>query len=322
MDRAAAPASTAPPACILLLPPRHQLAGAAPLLERVLARGDRSQAEGGDEAQVLRAFDLLPRGLPIAALTRQYDCGDAAHHAWLRADPAHVRADLGAGRLLAVGELGLDEAEVAALLPSLKPLFGDEGCPISAGAPSRWYLMLPRDVRLPAFAPPGRALGDDIYEHLPEGDLGRRWRRLLSEAQVILHNHPLNAARAASGRPTVNSLWFWGGGSLPDHVRCHAGSVLSDDLLFAALARAAQVPRSELPPAFAGVTIGSAPLLDLRRQRDATALERDWLAPALAAARRARRPVRLDFADGLCLQYRLAHRWRFWRRTPALRPAT
>jgi hypothetical protein len=312
VDRAAAAPDS--PAYVFLLPPRQRLQGTAPALARVLARGDHAAFDTGDEAQVLRAFDVLPRGLPIAALTRQYDCADAAHHTWLRADPAHVRADLGAGRLLACGELGLDDAEVEALLQPLKPLFGDDGCPISAGAPSRWYLMLPRDARLPAFAPPGRALGDDIYEHLPEGDLGRRWRRLLSEAQVILHNHPLNAERAAAGKPTVNSLWFWGGGSLPDHVRCAATQVLSDDLLLAALARPSGVSQRELPATFSASTLAAGALIDLRRRRDAAALERDWVLPALDAARRARRPLRLDFADGLQLDYRHGHRWRFWRR--------
>src|SRR3546814_7983843 len=39
----------------------------------------------------------------------------------------------------------------------------------------------------------------------------RRWRSLLSEAQVVLHNHPWNARREQSGLPPVNSLWFWGG---------------------------------------------------------------------------------------------------------------
>jgi hypothetical protein len=322
MDRtAAASGASAPPAVTVLLPSRERLAGAAPVFERMLARGDRARSGEGDEAQVLRAFDLLPRGLPIAALTRQYDCGDAAHHAWLRADPANVRADLGAGRLLACGDLGLTGGEVEALLQPLKPLFGDDGCPISAGAPSRWYLMLPRDSRLPPFAPPGRALGDDIYEHLPAGDSGRRWRRLLSEAQVILHNHPLNAERAAAGKPTVNSLWFWGAGSLPDHVRCQAGRVYSDDLLFAALAQAAQVAAHEVPSSFAATAAEPGTLVDLRRWRSAATFERDWLLPALAQARRARQPLRLDFADGLLVDYRHAHRWRFWRRAPAPKPA-
>jgi hypothetical protein len=189
-----------------------------PVLARILARGDGTPTDAGDEAQLQRVFDILPRGLPVAALTREHDCADAGHAMWLRADPAHVRVDLGAGRMLACGELGLAREEVEALLQPLKPVFGDAGCPISAGAPSRWYVTLPRDAKLPGFVAPHRVLGDDIFAHLPEGELGRRWRGLMNEAQVILHNHPLNAQRIAQGKLPVNSLWFWGAGILPDHV--------------------------------------------------------------------------------------------------------
>src|SRR3546814_15930088 len=78
----------------------------------------------------------------------------------------------------------------------------------------------------------------------------RRWRSLLNEAQIILHNHPWNARRAAAGKPPVNSLWFWGGGMLPDSVATHQGQVASDDVLLQALASNAgmiplALPRSE-----------------------------------------------------------------------------
>ena len=40
-------------------------------------------------------------------------------------------------------------------------------------------------------------------------------RMLLNEVQVLLHQHPLNAARQTRGLPPVNSVWFWGAGRLP-----------------------------------------------------------------------------------------------------------
>ena len=49
-------------------------------------------------------FDMLPRGWPVAAVTRQRDAGDAAQAAWLRADPAYIRPDINGARLLAHGE--------------------------------------------------------------------------------------------------------------------------------------------------------------------------------------------------------------------------
>ena len=83
---------------------------------------------------------------------------------------------------------------------SLRPLFGDSGMPIDAPRPARWYLRLMREAKLPSMASPEEALGADLFDHLPEGQEGRRWRALLSEAQVALHQHPLNAQRAGGGQ--------------------------------------------------------------------------------------------------------------------------
>ncbi|MBB5208255.1 phosphoglycerate mutase [Chiayiivirga flava] len=315
---------------LLLLPERRRLGGdpsSAPTLQRLLARGDSSTVPDGAAAQMHAAFDIVPRHLSPAALSREHDARDAALNAWLRADPGHVRADMGMGRLLACGDLGLTPDEVEALLKPLRPLFGDEGFPISAPHPGRWYLMLPREVQLPAFAAPDAVLGDDLYNHLPQGEPGRRWRRLLNEAQVILHNHPVNAARAAQGRVTVNTLWFWGGGTLPGSVRSAWTTLHSGDPVLRALAGLAAMSVADLDTgdgdrADAGVVevghIDAGTMLDLRDVRDRAALERRWLAPLFAQQRRGRLDtIELLFADGLRVRYAPAHRWRFWRRPPA-----
>lgn len=289
-------------ALTLLLPARRRFAGQAPdaAFGRRLARADRlAGGEPGEQAQLLRHLDLLPRGWPMAAITRQHDAGDAHLHAWLRADPAHVRPDMTGARVLAIGELGLTPGECEALLRELRPVFGDAGFRISAPVPSRWYLALPPEARLPAFAPPEQVLGDDLSAHLPEGPEGRRWRALLTEAQVILHNHPVNAARAAAGRPTANSLCFWGFGRLPDHVRCPYARIESEDVELRALARLAGAERGDGPA-----------LADLRALRDLANLGRrvEGALSDLGAAR-----LRLDFADGVRYDLHAGQRWRFWR---------
>ncbi len=304
---------------VLLLPERVRLQGRLPeAVARALGRADTPAAGGqGGQAQLLRHFELLPRGWPVAALTRQLDAGDAALAAWVRADPAHVRPDINGARLLACGSgLGMDADDSRALLPALRPLFGDAGFPIDAPHPERWYLRLPRESRLPRFAMPEQALGADLFEQLPASDdapEGRRWRALLSEAQVVLHNHPWNASRAAAGKAPVNSLWFWGGGILPDHVSATGlAQVASDDVLVRALATAAgcRVASS------AGFALpGADALCDLRSGRDLEGLAREWLEPALAAmADGDLAELRLDFADGTGLQVERRQRWRFWRR--------
>ena len=96
--------------------------------------------EPGRRAQLLRHFVPTPKHWPIAALARQTDVGDAAGAAWLRADPVHIRPDINGARLLAYGDaLGIDVEDRDALLPALRPLFGDAGIPIDAPTPARWY---------------------------------------------------------------------------------------------------------------------------------------------------------------------------------------
>jgi len=305
-----------PGALTLLLPERGRLRGEVPgqRLAAVLAQADRQpDGQAGREAQWLRAFDVLPRRLAVAAITRQMDVGDARPGTWLRADPAWVRADMTSARMLACGELGLSADEAQALVAPLRSLFGDEGFPIDAPTPSRWYLRLPEQARLPAFSAPDAVLGDDLHTHMPAGDEGRRWRRLLNEAQVLLHNHPLNAQRLRAGKPPVNSLWFWGGGTLPDHVRCNAAALVSDDATGLALARLAGIATAAAEPAAIRQGEG-ARIIDLALLRDVAELE-PWLATAaetIAARRYA--ILRLDFADGACFAHLPRHRWRWWRR--------
>ncbi len=304
----------------LLLPARERYRGQPlpPELGRLLGRADRaSDAVAGTKAQLQRHFDVIPRHCPEAPITRQLDAHDAIHHAWLRADPAFVRADINAGRMLACGDLGLSADDCVALLAPLKPLFGEEGFPISAPVPQRWYLMLPRECKLPAFAPPEDVLGDNLEPHLPAGDIGKRWRRLLNEAQVILHNHPLNAARVARGQPPVNSLWFWGGGVLPDFVRTDYASAHGNEATLHGLAELAKLPILSAPSRYSVNLREANALIDLRALRDVAALATDWVLPASAALRGDDRLL-LDFADGASYTLVRSQRWRFWRRALAL----
>lgn len=297
-----------------LLPARARFGGQRPsrALALALGRADICTTQPGARAQLRRQFALVPEYWPLAALTRRVDAGDAEAACWLRADPAHVRASINGATLVATGDmLALDPGEAAALLVPLRPLFGDAGIPIDAPVPAHWYLRLPREARLPVFSEPGDALGEDVFEHLPDGEGGRRWRALLNEAQVLLHHHPVNAQRAAEGRLPVNSLWFWGAGVLPDQVTPRHAQVRSDDEVVRALA--AGVAAASLPARYA--TPHDDLLADLREARDLAAIERDWLQPALGdVASGALAALGLDFGDGRAFELRRGQRWRVWRR--------
>jgi hypothetical protein len=293
----------------LLLPARAQLAGSLSAeAGRALARADLAYGEAGERAQLRRHFQLVPDHWPVAALTRQLDAGDAADGHWLRADPAFLAPDMTGARLLAHGPaLGLTQVDVEALLPALKPLFGDAGVILDAADPSRWYLRLSGDAPLPDFAAPEDVVGDDLFGHLPQGDAGRRWRALFTEVQVVLHQHPWNARRVSEGKPAVNALWFWGPGRLPTSVRTQYRQVRSRDEIVRALSSLAGVPEQPHGEVDA--------LVDLRHLRALPLFCDDALAPLLAELQRGElRRVVLDFQDGARFTLEARQRRRFWRR--------
>lgn len=303
----------------LLLPAAARFAGLPlpPALAQALGRADRAQHAAGEPAQLARHLSLLPQGWPVAALTRLLDAGEdeARRGVWLRADPAHLRPDINGARLLGVGAaLGMDQADVDALLPALRPLFGDAGVRLDAPHPARWYLRLSPGTPLPMFSSPDQALGDDVFDHAPQGEAARRWRALESEAQIILHNHPHNAVRLAAGKVPVNALWFWGGGVLPDRVSGRAPMLYSDD---PAVRGAACLGKLQAMPLPAFLDVEGDALVDLRGQRDARVLVERWLLPAAAGGR----DVTFDFADGVVFALRPGQRWRLWRRPLAALPA-
>lgn len=294
----------------------------SPTLTRWLAQADLlAGAEAGDEALLREVFTWSEPGLPIAALTRQFDVGDAGVSIWLRTDPAHVRADMATARMFACGDLGLSRDETDAIERDLKPLFADAGFVFEATTPSRWYLRHVVDAdsvdmsSMPTFSAPDDALGDDLKLHLPADDSGRRWRNLLNECQILLHNHPVSAARNARGAVAINSLWFWGSGVLPSEVRSRVTNIISDDIVVAALANLAGVNVTVSESGWRGVA-SARQAIDLRTTQPST-LELQWLQPLDSALHRGEiGSIDIALRSDERLRMRSRHRWRFWRRTP------
>ncbi len=111
----------------------------------------------------------------------------------------------------------------------------------------------------------------------------------------------------------MNSLWFWGGGVLPEFVRTTYAVLHGDDILLRGLAELAKLPLQPLPTDFASLAKDGDALVDLRGARDPGSLASQCILPA-AKVLRGERVLQLDFADGACFTIRRSQRWRFWRR--------
>jgi hypothetical protein len=274
-----------------------------------LARADRLPAGGSGYLGGLGDhFSGVDATVPAAAITRQFLAGDAGGDLWLSADPAWVQPDMNGVRLLACGQMQLDMDAAQAFAEVLRPVFDEAGMQLEISTPDRWHLRLPPDTSLPDFAAPEQALGEDLAQHVPQGAQGRRWRVLLNDIQVLLHQHPLNAQRQAHGWAPINSLWLWGGGRLPT-LSSQLSGVVSDDLLLRALAARAGVSLQARTPE----TVTAAPanwLVDLQ-DLPASANATQWW-PTLQSVLN-QRAVLLHFASGERWQRKPWHRWRFWR---------
>jgi hypothetical protein len=293
------------PVVSFLLPERRRLPGAPPpWLAKAFKqlRASDPVVAPGEEAQVARYFEADAAALPTAAIQRHAEARDAGEDCWIRADPVWLRPDQGGVRLVACDSLGLSAGEADALLEAVAAALSEFGVDVGRTGTERWYMRLPTELAPPTSAWPADVLGADVLPHLPGGASGRTWSRILVEAQVTLHQHPVNAARLQSGRAPANSLWFWGGGRLA-RIRSSARRVLSREPLLCALADWSGVNVAE--PAS---PVEKGDLVDARRARDWDAVG-DALQP-LFGLRHAGTRIVLDFADGCQAVSRP------WRRLP------
>lgn len=329
-----------------LLPARESLREALgglrlPALEMLLARGrpDWSQALS-PERWLAEAF--LGEGAPLAAgaLTVLADGapdGAPGTASWMRADPVHLRLHGDAMALVPSAAFAIAREEAEALCETLGRHFAG-ALALYPLRPERWCARLEADIAVAAESPLAVA-GSDLDAQLAAGPDTRRWHALLNELQMLLHDHPVNRARAECGAPAVNSLWLWGAGALPAAARGPWQSVTAEEPVALGLARLAGMRYRPLPRSadewLARVPETGRHLLVLDALRAACALdeaevfregllelESRWFAPLLEALRDARLGmVTLRVPDGaqaLSFETVRGDLRRFWRRARAL----
>ena len=150
---------------------------------------------------------------PLAALGAGFDPGDA--HV-LRADPVALVA--GRNDVMLAGRIeDLSAVDAAAMISLLNDHFRSDGLVFHAPRPDAWFVTARRPPALTTT--PLACVRGAIFPHLPRGEDAAQWQRWSSEMQMLLHEHPVNASRAARGLPMVTGIWFADGGRLADVPR-------------------------------------------------------------------------------------------------------
>lgn len=177
-----------------------------PALQKLLARGNASTSPAETlEARLCAAFGVQAVA-PVRAAADGLEAGAAC---WLCADPVSLR--LTTAQVLLLPDVMPTQEEAAALCASLNEHFAGMGLHFSAPHPQRWYVQVDAEPQMTT-TPLRQVAWGDAKLHTPQGADALRWQRIATEAQMVLHAHPLNLVRAARGELPINSLWFWGGG--------------------------------------------------------------------------------------------------------------
>jgi len=320
------------PALLLGRAPRERL----PALELLLARSrQRRDSAMTLEQWLMAAFDAGD-GCPAGALSLLAAGATPGDACWVRADPVHLLQQREMLVMMPAPSIRVAAEEAEALCGALNAHFGDAFV-IRPVEPERWSARLAVEGRLEAL-PPLEAAGRNADAVLPQGD-AKRWHALLNEVQMLLHGHPVNAAREARGERPVNSLWLWGAGRMPANVHGDWQTVTADDPLARGLARARGV-QAALAPDGAEAWLARLPaegrhlaVLDALRiahafddashwEEAVAALETHWAAPLLAALRAGRvNMVTIHVPDGTESRSHETARGdlrRFWRRPKPL----
>ncbi len=270
------------------VPPAESLAAA----ETLIARGRRRRiASVSPEAWLFGRFGVeRQRDWPVAPYTLLADGGAPERHFWMRADPVHLRVGRDSLVLADGAAFEVSRAESEALVETLNRHFGRTML-FYPMRPARWYVRLEKAPELHT-TPAAAARGVAIDEMLPSGPDAVRFHALMNEAQMLLHEHPVNAEREARAEPALNSIWFWGGGVIDAERARPFSMVFGDDPLARGLALAAGIPVRALPKDAGSVLAAlgdeGRALVVLDAPREARLLERDWFGPLLAALKSGR----------------------------------
>lgn len=193
------------------------LAEVLPALSPCLSRAKRAEFRPRLlEPALFKLFGIgsgVQDHLPVATLSYLGDFGRAVPGPVLRADPVNLQAGTEGMVLFDETALNLQAAESRALVESYNAAFEGAGYRLEMATSGRWYLHLPRPFRL-ATESLSAVVGDRIDHSQPAGEDAVILQTMLTECQMLFHDHPVNRLRAETGQREINSLWFWGEGEV------------------------------------------------------------------------------------------------------------
>ena len=292
---------------------------ADPSLARWLFRGDLETVPGPVEPLDALAA-LVDAKVPAegrAALRFYGQTGDSPAVWMAGADPVYLEPRLDHLCVHAHAPGDLSAAEFRQLFAHLQDTLAGDGEFAFARVGAYGYLRSDEPMATARLSP--QAVDQRVpNDYMPAGETAVLYRQRLSEIEMALHDHPVNEVRAGAGAFPANSLWLWGGGTMPVVEKFDLPPLFCNDPLLLGFWRKAGGPLAPLP-----VSVGE--IIDITEGGFASIIplaadSEPLLEPALDALRAALHggrldEVRLHFANDLRVTLRPRHRFRYWRRS-------
>jgi len=214
----------------------------APLLERLLARAEAPRRVANWRAEAFRALAPQLSQVPAVASAAARGAAPSPSAKWaLLATPLHFEAGLRDVSLLADGVVVFEDSEPDALAADFNRVFAGGGARLVRGRDGFLVCLFDAPVDA-ATTDPEEIVGSNLFDALPQGADAPRLRRLASEIEMWLFEHPVNAARRARGAPVISSLWLWGGGAADAALPRVEGWTAGSDPLFSAFPQESRYP--------------------------------------------------------------------------------
>lgn len=230
--------------------------------------------------------------LPLAALTAHKFRLPPAR-SWLLAQPMECLADARSVYCEGYEHLDITPQEAAQLIDTINEHIAPLDMRMYAPEPEHWLLGAQTEMAFETFELE-EVVGQDIAKYVPK-QASQQWQQLFVEIEMLLHQHPVNQLRVASGKPQINACWLWGEGELQVLKKQPSATVASSQDLCAVLAEwvDAQIiyPKAGLDETLAAVPSGTEQLMvvidqddfeDMSEKDYLAALEQHWLKPVFA----------------------------------------
>lgn len=220
-------------------------------LEKLLSKGAlrRHPAQEMD-AWLCSAFNIAKQhNWPIAPIMLHADNSSLITHNdfWMRADPVHLRIEQNHIMLADSQAFKISPEEAQQITQSFNQDVGRHyDFSLLPLRNDHWYIRLPHSPQMQTYSL-GQVTCRNINDFLPTGSESIFWHKIFNETQMLLHEHPINQQRESNGELPINSVWFWGGGIMPDSMHSQYSHIWSDDDFARALASASHTPYSKLP---------------------------------------------------------------------------